>query len=96
MAGGRGPQGRRHMTVSQAMKAAGSGNLNRVIRMIFEMYGGTLLAVVLFIAVAAVVLSCVFRYVPLFSGITSGFSVILCAVAAAALAALKKPVEVEK
>ena len=54
MAGGRGPQGRRHMTVSQAMKAAGSGNLNRVIRMIFEMYGGTLLAVVFFIAVAAV------------------------------------------
>ena len=47
-------------------------------------------------AVAAAVLSCVFRYVPLFSGITSGFSVILCAVAAAALAALKKPVEVEK
>ena len=54
MAGGRGPQGRRHMTVSQAMKAAGSGNLNRVIRMIFGMYGGTLLAVVFFIAVAAV------------------------------------------
>ncbi len=47
-------------------------------------------------AVIAVALSCALRYIPLFSGITSGFSVIICAVAAAAIAAWKKPVEVEK
>ena len=45
-------------------------------------------------AAVAVALSCALRYAPLFSGVTSGFSVILCAVAAAALAAWKRPVEV--
>ena len=47
-------------------------------------------------AVIAVILSCALHYIPLFSGVTSGFSVIICAVAAAAIAAWKKPVEVEK
>ncbi len=48
------PQGRRHMTASEAMRAARSGNLKRVIAMIFGDYGLTLAAVVVFILIAAV------------------------------------------
>ena len=47
-------------------------------------------------AAAAVAFSCLLRYVPLFSGVTSGFSVILCAVAASAIAAWKRPVGVDE
>lgn len=48
-------------------------------------------------ALIAIVLSCLLKYVPLFSWVTSGFSVILCAVAASAVAAWLKPIrEVEE
>ncbi len=43
----------------------------------------------------AVVCSCVFAYVPLFSKITSGFSIILCAIVAAAIAAYFFPIRTE-
>lgn len=46
---------------------------------------------ILAVALIAAVLSCVLRYVPLFSGIGSGTSVIICAVAAAGLGALCFP-----
>ena len=49
---------------------------------------GVLLAVVISIAV-----NCVIKYVPVFSFITPGFAVIICAVSAAAIAAAVKPVE---
>ena len=41
----------------------------------------------------AVALSLCLRYVPLFSGISSGFAVILCAVIASAMGALLHPVK---
>lgn len=47
--------------------------------------------VLIAIAIAAT-LSCIIRYVPLFSFISGGFSVIICAVAAAVIAALVKPI----
>jgi len=51
---------------------------------------GVLLAVL-----AACALSCMIRYLPFLSFITEGFSVIICAVAAAALAAAIHPVQKE-
>lgn len=39
------------------------------------------------VAIAAAALSCAIKYIPVFGGITSGISVIICAVAAAALGA---------
>ena len=50
---------------------------------------------VLAVAAIAAALSCVIKFVPVFSGITSGFSVIICTVIAAALGALffPKPTE---
>lgn len=52
---------------------------------------GILLAVVIAAAV-----SCCLRYIPLFSFITQGFAVIICAILAAALAALILPVKEER
>ncbi|MBQ8915478.1 MAG: AzlC family ABC transporter permease [Clostridia bacterium] len=52
---------------------------------------GILLAVVIAAAV-----SCCIRYIPLFSFITQGFAVIICAILAAALAALILPVKEER
>ncbi len=46
---------------------------------------------VLVVALIAAALSCVIKFVPLFSSITSGFSVIICTVIAAALGALLFP-----
>ena len=51
---------------------------------------------VLFTAVLAAFLSCVIYYVPLFDGISSGISVIICTVIAAALAALLFPRKTEE
>ena len=48
---------------------------------------------VLVAVAAAIAMSCVIYYVPLFGFITSGFSVIICALAAAALAAVLFPVK---
>ena len=50
---------------------------------------------VLAVAAIAAALSCIIKFVPVFSGITSGFSVIICTVIAAALGALffPKPTE---
>lgn len=50
---------------------------------------------VLIVAGIAAGLSCIIKFVPVFSGITSGFSVIICTIIAAALGALffPKPVE---
>lgn len=50
---------------------------------------------VLAVAGIAAALSCIIKFVPVFSGITSGFSVIICTVIAAALGALffPKPAE---
>lgn len=44
------------------------------------------------VVVAAAVMSCILRYAPAFSSISGGFSVILCAVSAAALGAWRFPV----
>lgn len=41
-------------------------------------------------------LSCMFAYVPVFSNISSGFVIILCAVLAAAVGALLKPVDTQQ
>lgn len=46
---------------------------------------------VLVVALIAAALSCVFRFVPVFSSITSGFSVIICTIIAAAVGALLFP-----
>ena len=46
---------------------------------------------VLVVALIAAALSCVIRFVPVFSGITSGFSVIICTIIAAAVGALLFP-----
>lgn len=48
---------------------------------------------VLAVVLTAVALSCVFRWVPLFRGLSGGFAVILCTVIAAALGALLFPVQ---
>ncbi|MBQ9228046.1 MAG: AzlC family ABC transporter permease [Eubacterium sp.] len=50
---------------------------------------------VLFCVAVAVVLSCLFRFVPPLSAVPSGFVIIICAVAASALAALLFPVKPE-
>lgn len=47
---------------------------------------------VLFCAAVSVLLSCLIRYLPALSGISSGFSVIICAVIAAAAAAWLRPI----
>ncbi|MBQ8569772.1 MAG: AzlC family ABC transporter permease [Oscillospiraceae bacterium] len=47
---------------------------------------------VLTVAATAIVLSCILYYVPLFDNISSGFSVIICAVAASVLGAVVFPV----
>lgn len=44
----------------------------------------------------AIALSCLFKYVPVLSKVPSGFVIIICAVAASALAALLFPVNTEK
>ena len=44
-----------------------------------------------FCAAAAIVLSCLFRYVPLLAKVPSGFTIIICAIVAALLAALLFP-----
>ena len=46
---------------------------------------------ILAVALLAAILSCIIRYVPLFSGISSGTSVIICAVIAAGLGAMVFP-----
>ena len=52
---------------------------------------------VLIVVAIAVALSCIFRYVPYVNGVSSGFAIIICAVAASVLGALFFPVkEAEK
>lgn len=51
---------------------------------------------VLLCVCVAVALSCLIRYLPALSGVTSGFSVIICAVVAATVAAIIKPLPSEK
>lgn len=48
---------------------------------------------ILVCAVSAAAMSCALKYIPLFSFITQGFAIIICALAAAALAALLFPVK---
>lgn len=48
---------------------------------------------VLIAVVVAVLLNCVIRYAPLFSSITPGFAIIICAVCASLVAAAVKPIE---
>ncbi|MBQ9517195.1 MAG: AzlC family ABC transporter permease [Eubacterium sp.] len=50
---------------------------------------------VLICVIIAVALSCAFRFVPLLSNVHSGFVIIICAVAAAAIAALLFPVDTD-
>lgn len=50
---------------------------------------------ILVVASAAILLSCVIHFVPVFSFITDGFSIIICAVAASALGAWLYPVREE-
>lgn len=51
---------------------------------------------VFWVVVIAAFLSCLIYYVPLFSGISAGISIIICTVAAAAVGAVLFPVEEEK
>lgn len=44
----------------------------------------------------AIALSCAFRYIPVLSKVPSGFTVIICAVAAAAILAVVAPIKVEE
>ena len=46
--------------------------------------------------IVAVLLSCIIHFVPVFSFITDGFSIIICAVAASAVGALLYPVSEEE
>ncbi len=48
---------------------------------------------VLITVLLAVALNCIIRYVPVFSGITPGFAIIICAVCASLVAAAVKPIE---
>ncbi len=48
------------------------------------------------VVLAAVGLSCLFAYVPWFSGLTGGFRIILCAVVAAGLGAVLRPLPLEE
>ena len=41
----------------------------------------------------AVVLACIFRYVPVLNGVSSGFAIIICAVVASATLAFLAPVK---
>jgi predicted branched-subunit amino acid permease len=50
---------------------------------------------VVFVVVLALLCSCIFYYVPVLSGISSGLSISICAVLAASLGALLFPVEDE-
>ena len=51
---------------------------------------------VLMVACAAVLFSCLFRYVPALQGVSAGISIIICTVAAAALGAILFPVKEEQ
>ena len=51
---------------------------------------------VLFCVLIAIVLSCLFRFVPLLSKVQSGFVIIICAVIASAVSAVLFPIEAEK
>ncbi len=51
---------------------------------------------VLFCVVAAIVLSCLFRFIPLLSKVQSGFVIIICSIIASAAAAALFPIEEEK
>ena len=51
---------------------------------------------VLTVTVIAAALSCAIRYIPVFSGISAGFSIIICTVAAAAAGAVLFPVKEEE
>lgn len=51
---------------------------------------------VLIVVVVAALLSCLIYYVPLFSGVSAGVSIIICTIAAAAVGAVFFPVEDEK
>ncbi len=51
---------------------------------------------VLFCVVIAIVLSCIFKFVPVFSKVQSGFVIIICSIIASTLAAILFPVDTEK
>lgn len=51
---------------------------------------------VMFVSLTALILSCLFYYVPLFHGISSGFSIIICTILAAGLGAIIFPEEEEE
>lgn len=47
------------------------------------------------VIVIAVVLSCCFRYMPVFDQVSSGFAIIICAVVASAIGAVLYPIDEE-
>ena len=51
---------------------------------------------ILFAVIIAAALSCALKYIPVFSFVTQGFAVIICAILAATLAALIFPVKEER
>ena len=51
---------------------------------------------ILVVACVAILMSCIIHFVPAFSFITDGFSIIICAVAASAVGALLYPVSEEE
>lgn len=51
---------------------------------------------ILFCVCFAVILSCLFRFVPVLSGVHSGFVIIICSIAASTAAALLFPIDTEK
>ncbi len=51
---------------------------------------------VLAVILLSVTLSCIFKWAPLFSGLSSGFSIIICTLAAAAAGALSSPIKEEE
>ena len=51
---------------------------------------------ILYVIIAAAALSALFRYLPLFSGLSGGFAIIICAVAASAFGAIFFPIKKEE
>lgn len=74
--------------VSSALGIAIYGMFVAIVVPAARQNGGVLLC-----AALSILLSCLIHYLPAFSGISAGFSVIICAVLGAGLAALINPVE---
>ncbi len=75
-------------SVSAALGIAIYGMFVAIIMPVARKDKGVLLCVCV-----SVLLSCLLKYIPLFSGISAGFSVIICAIVSAAAASVIKPVK---